>query len=43
MIGGAKTFPALWPFAEGLFVFIKYSPEKRIFKYIYRNNKLLKV
>ena len=33
---GAKTFPALWHFAEGLFVFINYFSEKEgISKYMW--------
>jgi hypothetical protein len=28
---GSLTFPALWPFAEGLFLFLKYFTEKEGF------------
>jgi len=30
-VGGALTFQALWPFAEGLFYFINYFTEKEGF------------
>jgi len=30
-MGGARQFPALWPFAEGLFYFLKYFIQKEGF------------
>jgi hypothetical protein len=30
-VGGARQFPALWLFAEGLFIFINYFIEKEGF------------